>query len=263
MQLVGIVNITPDSFSDGGQFLSIPSAIAHTEYLIESGADVIDVGAESTRPGAVRIPASVQLARLTPYLIEYQKRFTLPLSIDTTLSEVARVGFEYGASWINDTSMLRHDPNLAHVVASHGGTLVINHSRHDSTHMQNHTNYGDSIEKVVMADLMVAASIAEEAGVTAIILDPGIGFGKTATQCIQLLQHIDYCCQSPYPIMVGTSRKSWIKEQTGDPSTERIGGSIASVIYALERGVKMARVHDIVAHRSAILAWQHLKLDRI
>ena len=261
MKWVGVVNITPDSFSDGGAYMELDDALRHTAQLIEAGADVIDVGAESTRPGSHSVPIEVQCQRLGPYLTAYPRHFTVPLSVDTTRYEVAQRALDAGASWINDTSMLRHAPTLPGLVARYQATLVLNHSRHDPINMQTPgilSTQPPSLIGWVKHDLLTAVEQATTQGLTRLVLDPGIGFGKTADQCLMLIQEIAQLVALPYPIMIGTSRKSWLATLTDDTSQDRLGGGIASVLWAATQGVAYARVHDVAAHACAMRLWQAL-----
>jgi len=261
MKWVGVVNITPDSFSDGGAYMALEDALRHTAQLIEAGANVIDVGAESTRPGSQPVPIGVQCDRLGPYLKAYPRHFSVPLSVDTTRYEVAERALDAGAAWINDTSMLRHAPRLPQLVARYQATLVLNHSRHDPLTMQTDAalaSLPDSPIEGVIRDLMAAIENATAQGLSQLVLDPGIGFGKTPAQCLALVQGIGRLVALPYPVMVGTSRKSWLASISHDPSPARLGGSIASVLWAASAGVAYARVHDVATHACATRLWEAL-----
>jgi dihydropteroate synthase len=244
--IVGVLNVTPDSFSDGGQYLEPARAADRAVQMQQEGADVIEIGGESTRPGSARISAQEELARILPVLRRLSGRLRAPISVDTYKSQVARAALDLGASIINDVSALRFDPLLAGIAASEGAALVLMHMRGEPATMQQLEPSPDILSEIEL-DLGRAVSQAEAAGVPRdrIILDPGIGFGKTFEQNLQILNHLDRLVQMGLPLMVGTSRKSFIGHLTGKPTSERLWGTAASVAAAILKGAHIVRVHDV------------------
>ena len=250
--LMGIVNATPDSFSDGGRFLDADAAVAHALRLAEEGADLVDVGGESTRPGAPPVPEVEELRRVVPVVERLRALgFPLPISVDTAKAEVARAALAAGAHLVNDTSGLG-DPDLGRAVAAAGVPIVLMHMRGTPADMQAHAEYHDVAQEVAaeLEDVLaraVAAGIARERT----ILDPGIGFAKTAEQSIELLARVGELRRLGRPLLVGPSRKSFIGKLTGAPAGERVPGTIAAVTACVLAGVEMVRVHDVAACRQA------------
>ena len=249
--LMAILNVTPDSFSDGGKFANLDTALIQAEKLISEGADIIDIGGESTRPGSKRVPVSEEIARVVPIIEAITKRFDIPISIDTTKSEVANAAVEAGAEIINDISGLRFDCHIATVAANHKTGLVLMHSRGDFETMHSQQPV-DDIMSDVAADFRRSINAAEASGVPhdCIALDIGIGFGKTFEQNLELLAKLDKLVSEfeKYPILVGASRKSFIgKILDGAPPAERLSGSLASIAIAVWNGAKIVRVHDVKA----------------
>jgi len=250
--LMGIVNATPDSFSDGGLFLDADAAVAHALRLAEEGADLVDVGGESTRPGAPPVPEVEELRRVVPVVERLRALgFPLPISVDTAKAEVARAALAAGAHLVNDTSGLG-DPDLGRAVAAAGVPIVLMHMRGTPADMQAHAEYHDVAQEVAaeLEDVLaraVAAGIARERT----ILDPGIGFAKTAEQSIELLAHVRELRRLGRPLLVGPSRKSFIGKLTGAPAGERVPGTIAAVTACVLADVEMVRVHDVAACRQA------------
>jgi dihydropteroate synthase len=247
--VMGILNLTPDSFSDGGKFTSIHMALAHTERMIADGADIIDIGGESTRPGSKRVSANDEIERVVPIIEAIAKRFDTPISIDTTKSAVARAALAVGAEIINDISGLRWDASIADVAVTTDAGLVLMHSRGEFETMHS-LGAVDDILAEVTNDLRRAISAAHSRGVKdeQIVLDVGIGFGKRAEQNLELIAKLDKIVSEfeNYPILVGASRKSFIgKILEGSPPSERLGGSIAAAIAAVANGAKIVRVHDV------------------
>ena len=245
-QVVGVLNVTPDSFSDGGQHFEPARAVAHALAMEGEGADVIEVGGESTRPGARLLSADEEVARVAPVLGELGKRLRVPIAIDTTKREVARVALELGVSIINDVSALRFDPALADEAARARAALVLMHMRGDPATMQKIEPSRDIFGEIE-TDLNTAIAAAENRGVERerIILDPGIGFGKTLEQNLALLNRLDWFERFNLPLMIGTSRKSFIGRITGRSEQERVFGTAASVAIAIMRGAHLIRVHDV------------------
>ena len=246
--VMGILNVTPDSFSDGGRFCALESALAHAEKLAAEGADVIDIGAESTRPGFSPVDAEAEWARLAPVLPLLLEQVAPPLSIDTTKASVARRAAELGVAVINDVSGLRADPQMAEVAAESGAALVVMHfcdamdpARDICTHMRDF--FAETLE------------MARKAGVARekIILDPGIGFGKTLEQNLQAIAATrDLRREFGLPVLVGLSRKSFIGSLTGAPAGDRLAGTLAANLDAFFRGAAVFRVHDVAEHVQAL-----------
>ena len=247
---MGILNVTPDSFSDGGQHLGVEAALQRAEEMIGEGVDIIDVGGESTRPGSAGgVNPGTEINRTAPVVHAIAKRFDIPISIDTTKAIVARANLDAGAEIVNDISGLRWDPSLADAAVRFGAGLVLMHSRGTFETMHSEPPVGD-----IFADLRhsLTASIetAKKCGVREeqIALDIGIGFGKTFEQNLELLAKLGSIVSDfkSYPMLVGTSRKSFIGKILGDaPPSERLGGSLATALMAVERGAKIVRVHDV------------------
>jgi dihydropteroate synthase len=247
--VMAILNVTPDSFSDGGKFTDFDEALKQAEKLIAEGADIIDIGGESTRPGSKRVPVNEEIARVVPIIEAITKRFDIPISIDTTKSEVAQAAVNVGAEIINDISGLRFDASIADVAAKNGTGLVLMHSRGEFETMHSQPPVDDILTDVA-ADFRRAITAAEASGVRkeSIVLDIGIGFGKTLEQNLELLAKLDKLVVEfdQYPLLVGTSRKSFIgKILDGAPPNERLSGSLASVAIAVWNGAKIVRVHDV------------------
>jgi dihydropteroate synthase len=250
--LMGIVNATPDSFSDGGQFLDVDAAVAHALRLAEEGADLIDLGGESTRPGAPPVPAAEEARRVVPVVERLRARgFALPISVDTFKPEVARAALAAGADLVNDVMGLA-DPALAAVVAEAKAPVVIMHMRGTPADMASRAVYGDVVADVAR-ELEDALARAVAAGVERerIILDPGLGFAKSAEQSVELLARLPELRAIGRPLLVGPSRKSFIGKITGAPVAERLPGTLAAVSVAVLAGVEFLRVHEVAAARQA------------
>ena len=261
--LLGICNVTPDSFSDGGDHLSLRDACAHVDALVGEGADMIDVGGESTRPGAAPVSPSEQLARVLE-VVRYAAH-RAPVSIDTTSAEVAGACLEAGACAVNDVSCGR-DAELFRVAAQHEAAYFLMHARGTQEEMVAFSTYPDDAYGDVVIDVLgewsEAAARAREAGVTSkgIVMDPGLGFAKNARHSAELLRRVpELVAASPSPVMIGASRKSFLQawDAAADPN-ERLGASLASAIFAAQSGAKMLRVHDVRATRQAVTAYRAL-----
>ena len=258
--VMGILNVTPDSFSDGGKFFSHDDALAQAEQMIAEGADIIDIGGESTRPGAALITAEEEMQRVLPVIEMLAKRSSVPISIDTTKAVVARAALDAGAAIVNDISALRFDFHIADEVAKSGAGLILMHSRGTPATMQRLPPVADVLEEVT-SSLRSSIVMAERRGVKreSIVIDPGIGFGKTAEQNVELIAKLDQLATAfpEFPILIGTSRKSFIghllqdlfKDGNGNPlpATDRLHGTMASVTAAILKGVHIIRVHDVRA----------------
>ena len=243
---MGIVNVTPDSFSDGGEFLDPERAIAHGRELAAEGADVLDIGGESTRPGAEAVTAEEELARVGPVVEALAADGGPPVSIDTSKRAVAEAALAAGAAMVNDVTALRADPELAGVCAQRGCEVVLMHMLGDPRTMQENPTYDDVVEDVKgflaeRIEFAVGAGIDEER----IWVDPGIGFGKTVEHNLELHRRLGELAELGRPIVFGSSRKSFIGKLTGGEADSRLGGSIASNVIAYANGARMLRVHDV------------------
>ena len=252
--VVGIVNVTPDSFSDAGVHLAPGDAVAAAERLVAEGAALVDVGAESTRPGAEGVPLDEELRRLLPVL---ERLEGVPFSIDTAKAEVARRALALGAELVNDVTALRGDPELAAVVAESGAYLCLMHMQGEPRSMQAAPHYGDVVSEVAAfleerLAFAVAAGIEEER----ICLDPGIGFGKTVQHNLELLRRLDALVALGRPVLVGISRKRMLGRLLGDPdaTTGTTAASVGAAVAAFERGASIFRVHDVREHVEALAA---------
>lgn len=250
--LMGVVNATPDSFSDGGRFLDPAAAVAQAERLAAEGADLVDLGGESTRPGAAPVDAAEERRRVVPVVERLRARgFALPISVDTSKPEVARAALEAGADLVNDVRGLA-DQALARVVAEAGVPVVLMHMRGTPATMQGQAGYADLLGEVA-AELRQALARAEAAGIPAerTILDPGIGFAKTPEQSVELLARVGALRALGRPLLVGPSRKRFIGHLTGAQVEDRLPGTLAAVVACVLAGVELLRVHDVAAARQA------------
>lgn len=253
---MGVLNVTPDSFSDGGQFYSLDRAMAHAGQMIAGGADIIDIGGESTRPGSVFVSEEEELQRVIPVIEKLATQTSVPISIDTTKSSVARAALAAGAEIVNDISALRFDPLIADEAARAGAGLVLMHSRGTPKTMQQLPPVDDIISEVI-GGLRESIAVAQQHGVKpeSIAIDPGIGFGKTAEQNVELIAKLDQLtiAFAEFPIMIGTSRKSFIGKLLDDaPADQRLHGTIASVVASVLKGAHIVRVHDVKAVVEAV-----------
>ena len=254
--IMGILNVTPDSFSDGGQFVSLDAALAHAEQMISEGADIIDVGGESTRPGGEPVSVDEEIARVVPVIEALANRTEIPISVDTTKSEVARAALDAGAAIVNDISALRFDFYIADAVARTGAGLVLMHSRGTPATMHRLPPVADIMHEVTHS-LRASIHMAERRGVNreSIVIDPGIGFGKSQDQNLELLAKLDQLIAAfpDYPLLIGTSRKSFIGRLLADesgtpaPSEDRLHGTLATITTAVLKGAHIVRVHDVKA----------------
>lgn len=251
--LMGILNITPDSFSDGGRFFDRDDALRQLDVLQAGGADIIDVGGESTRPGSAPVDVDEELRRVIPVIEAAVDRVDLPISIDTTKAAVARAALDAGAEIVNDISGLRFDPELATVVAEAGAGLIVMHIRGRPRTMQRDIHYDDLLGEVA-AELRDSTNRAFAAGCdrSAIVIDPGIGFGKTAEGNLVLIDGLDQFVELGYPILVGPSRKSFIGKVLDLDVADRLEATLAACVVAYMRGAKIFRVHDVRPARRAL-----------
>jgi len=244
--VMGILNVTPDSFSDGGMFLDVSKAVAHAEEMAGEGADVIDIGGESTRPGAEFLSEAEQAARVMPVIRRLAPRLRTPISIDTTSAGVARQALDAGAQIVNDISALRQDAAMAPLVAERGAPVVLMHMQGQPRDMQEKPFYRDVVAEV--RDFLagrIAWAVEQGIAQEQIIVDPGFGFGKNFEHNMALLRHLDALRSLSRPILVGTSRKAMLGHILGVPPAERVFGTAATVAAAAERGAAIVRVHDL------------------
>jgi dihydropteroate synthase len=256
--VMGIVNVTPDSFSDGGQLPTVDAAIARAETLVHEGADILDVGGESTRPRAEAVDAEEELRRVIPFVQELSRRFPdVPLSIDTVKSRVAREAIEAGARIVNDVSAFRLDPEMARTCAQLQVGVVLMHSRGvvDDMATYAHAEYDGDPMDAVLAELKASVDGAVSKGIARerIVVDPGLGFSKMPVHSLRVLGTLERLVKWGFPVMVGASRKRFVGELTGirDPAA-RVYGSVGAAVAAYERGARIVRVHDVAATRQAL-----------
>ncbi len=254
--VMGVLNITPDSFSDGGKFYSPESAVEHALEMIAEGADIIDIGGESTRPGSAFVSEQEELQRVIPVIEKLVTETSIPISVDTTKSSVACAALEAGAEIVNDISALRFDPAIADEVAKVKAGLVLMHSRGTPKTMQQLPPVKDIMGEVI-GGLRESIAVAEQRGVSreSMAIDPGIGFGKTAAQNVELIAHLDQLARefADFPILIGTSRKSFLgKLLDNSPTDQRLHGTIASIAAAVMKGAHIVRVHDVKAAVAAV-----------
>ncbi|MFA5321665.1 MAG: dihydropteroate synthase [Smithella sp.] len=247
--IMGILNVTPDSFSDGGVFDSVDQAIEYGWRMAEEGADIIDVGGESTRPGSASVPVNVELKRVVPVIEGLVKKIKIPISIDTKKARVAQKAVDAGAEIINDVSGLNGDRKMAQTVAEKRAALVLMHMRGKPDNMQKgNLDYNDLMGEITDY-LKKSCAKAVEAGVgkNSIVIDPGIGFGKTSQDNYRIIKNLSGLKALGMPILIGTSRKSFIGHLTGDAPLERMEGTSATVVAAIMNGCHMIRVHDVAS----------------
>ncbi|MCO6509500.1 MAG: dihydropteroate synthase [Aridibacter famidurans] len=264
--LMAIINVTPDSFSDGGEYLELDSAIAAAEKALEEGADILDIGGESTRPGSARVSEEEEIARVVPLVEDLAKRFDAPISVDTSKRAVAERALEAGAEIINDISGLRFEPELAESVAESGAGIILMHSRGDFEEMHSLEPVED-IRFEVASGFTKSIGIAVTAGIEKqrICLDPGLGFGKSFEQNLELIRGLSEIKKKfpEFPILVGISRKSFIGKILGDaPVSRRLCGTLAANALAIVSGADILRVHDVKAHRDLIDVMKAIGVSR-
>lgn len=245
--IMGILNITPDSFSDGGDHIALERAVAHARHMVAEGADIIDVGGESTRPGADYVSEEEEMNRVLPVIRALADQIDVPISIDTYKAKVGRAALEAGAHIINDVWGFQQDPDLARVAAEMGAPVILMHN-------QDGTAYPNGIFQSIERFFEKSLEIAKKAGVSAdlIALDPGIGFGKTAEQNLYVMKHLDRFKSLGYPILLGTSRKSMIGKVLDVPPKERVSGTVATSVMGFMAGAQIFRVHDVRENREAL-----------
>jgi len=255
--IMGVVNVTPDSFSDGGDFLNSDAAIRHGLSLVDDGADILDVGGESTRPGAQPVSAKQEIARVVPVIMGLAEA-GVPISIDSRNALVLQAALHAGAAIINDVSALSHDPASMDVAAAGEGPIILMHASGTPQTMQDAPHYDDVVADVLAylasrIEACVAAGIAK----SRLIVDPGIGFGKTLAHNLSLLAHLDALHALGCPILLGASRKRFIGDVSGAQAPkDRMPGSIAAALAGIDQGVHILRVHDVAQTKQAIDVWQ-------
>ena len=244
--IMGILNVTPDSFSDGGKYSRIDAALAHAEKMIRDGADIIDVGGESTRPGHMQITDEEETARVVPVIEALKARFDTPVSVDTYKSAVAREALKAGADLVNDIWGLKYDPQMAGLIAESGAACCLMHNR-------NNTDYREFIPEF-LDDMRECVRLADEAGIAwdKIILDPGVGFGKTYEMNLEVISRLEVMHELGLPIVLGTSRKSVIGLTLDLPPEEREEGTLVTTVFGVQKGCAFVRVHDVEKNKRAI-----------
>ena len=263
-QIMGVVNVTPDSFSDGGEFLEPQTALAQGRRLLSEGADLIDIGGESTRPGAAPVPAEEELHRVIPVIEALTASADAVISIDTTKLTVAAAAIEAGATIVNDVSALRYSPEIAPLCAEHAAGLILMHMQGDPRTMQDEPRYDDVVSEVKSflaerVEAAVAAGVPEDR----IWVDPGIGFGKTVEHNLILLARLGEIAELGLPVVAGTSRKRFLGSFDESPPHQRLGGTIASTLAAWEAGARILRVHDVAPMRQALTVAEQIDRHRI
>jgi dihydropteroate synthase len=254
-RMMGVVNVTPDSFSDGGRYFDADAAVAHALQLAAEGADIIDIGGESTRPGAEPVGVEEELRRVMPVLEGVAGVASSQISIDTSKAVVARAALASGASLVNDVTAFRGDPELAGVVADAGCDCCLMHMLGEPRTMQRDPRYGDVVADVkAFLEDRLAFAISEGVAEERILLDPGIGFGKTLEHNVELIARLAELVEIGRPVVIGTSRKSFLGKLTGRENTDdRLAATIASNVLAYERGARVFRVHEVAPVRDALL----------
>lgn len=244
--IMGILNVTPDSFSDGGKFNRIDAALRHAEEMIRDGADIVDIGGESTRPGHTMISEEEEIARVVPVIEAVKSRFDVPVSIDTYKSKVTQAALRAGADLVNDIWGFKYDRKVAELTAQYGAACCLMHNRLEPI-------YQNFLEDVIR-DMEDCVQIARDAGVSddKIILDPGVGFGKTYQMNLDIIHHVDALHALGFPILLGTSRKSVIGQTLDLPTDQRVEGTLATTVIGVMKGCAFVRVHDIKENKRAI-----------
>ena len=244
--IMGILNLTPDSFSDGGKFNQMDAALYHVEEMIRDGADIVDVGGESTRPGHTVISDDEEISRVVPVIEAIKSRFDIPVSIDTYKGKVTEAALKAGADLVNDIWGFKFDHKVAELAAQYGAACCLMHNRSEPT-------YQDYLNDVV-ADLKECVRIAKDAGISddKIILDPGVGFGKTYQMNLDIINHVDVIHSLGFPILLVTSRKSVIGQTLNLPTDQRVEGTLATTVFGVMKGCAFVRVHDIKENKRVI-----------
>lgn len=253
---MGILNVTPDSFSDGGNWKEIDAALRHAEELVRAGADVLDVGGESTRPGHIQITEEEEIERTAPVIERLKEEFDVPLSIDTYKGKVAEAAVKAGADMVNDIWGFQYDPNMAGIVKKYEVSCCLMHNRIEKKY--------NNFLREMYDDLIQCILRARDVGITAdrIMLDPGIGFAKTYEQNLEVMNHLDYFKYLDYPLLLGTSRKSMIGQTLDLPVEEREEGTLVTTVMAVQSGYGFVRVHDVEKNRRAIQMTESILRER-
>ena len=248
--VMGVLNLTPDSFSDGGRFLTPDAGIAHAQQLIDEGADLLDIGGESTRPGSHPVPADEQLARIIPVLSAVASRFPIAISIDTTSSAVAAAALDAGAAIVNDISAGRFDPQMLPLIARRRCPIILMHMQGTPATMQVSPVYQDVVAEVIA---FFKERLAAGIDPALTLLDPGLGFGKSQAHNLELLRRIPELLDLGRPLMIGASRKGFLGAITNEPEPDqRLAGTLATTVWAVANGASIVRVHDVKANVAAI-----------
>lgn len=244
--IMGILNVTPDSFSDGGKFNNLDAALYHAEEMIRDGADIVDIGGESTRPGHTVITEEEEIARVTPVIEAVKSRFDIPVSIDTYKGKVTKAALQAGADLVNDIWGFKHDRQVAELTAEYKAACCLMHNRHEAV-------YQDFLKDMVQ-DMEECVRLAREAGVAddKIMLDPGVGFGKTYEMNLEAIHHVEVLHSLGFPILLGTSRKSVIGLTLDIPADQRVEGTLATTVIGVMKGCAFVRVHDIKENKRVI-----------
>ena len=244
--IMGILNVTPDSFSDGGRYSRLDAALSHAEKMIKEGADIIDVGGESTRPGHVQITDEEETERVAPIIEALKKEFDIPVSVDTYKSRVARSALTAGADLVNDIWGLKYDPDMAAVIAESGAACCLMHNRESVDYVRFIPEFLDDMRECVR--------LADEAGIARdrILLDPGVGFGKTYEMNLEIISRLDIMHELKLPILLGTSRKSVIGLTLDLPAQEREEGTLVTTVFGVQKGCAFVRVHDVEKNKRAV-----------
>jgi dihydropteroate synthase len=242
--IMGILNVTPDSFSDGGKFTDVETAVSHALRMADEGADFIDVGGESTRPGAESVTIEEELRRVIPVIQQLAEQCPVPISIDTHKPEVAEKALEAGAVIVNDITGLHGGTTLADITARHGASIILMHMKGTPKNMQDHPSYADIMAEI-LSFLGEGITTAKDAGIKQIIVDPGIGFGKLLQHNLQIFREMRQLHQLRYPVLIGPSRKSFIGKITGALPDQRMEGTAAAVAVSIINGANIIRVHDV------------------
>jgi dihydropteroate synthase len=260
--LMGILNVTPDSFSDGGKYFSIEKAIEHGQKLVEDGADFIDIGGESTRPGSEPVSINEEMGRVVPVIEALVKNVHIPISIDTYKAEVADAALQAGAAIVNDISAMTFDKKMASVVVKHRASIVLMHIKGAPKTMQENPVY-ENVTMEVKQFLAERLSAAKEAGIEQMMVDPGIGFGKKFEHNIQLLRELKSFTSLGYPLLVGPSRKAFLGAILQLPPSERIEGTSAVLTASILNGANMIRVHDVKEMKRIAMVSDVLKSENV
>lgn len=244
--IMGILNVTPDSFSDGGRYSRLDAALSHAEKMIKEGADIIDVGGESTRPGHVQITDEEETERVAPIIEALKKEFDIPVSVDTYKSRVARAALTAGADLVNDIWGLKYDPDMAAVIAESGAACCLMHNRESVDYVRFIPEFLDDMRECVR--------LADEAGIARdrILLDPGVGFGKAYEMNLEIISRLDIMHELKLPILLGTSRKSVIGLTLDLPAQEREEGTLVTTVFGVQQGCAFVRVHDVEKNKRAV-----------